>query len=338
MIVAGGDHAPCQEREPVKTTLAEARARMREVELQISADIERRKQIQAAAAPLRKQVELHATRLSKVPVLVERPGNRFMRTTLAGFKSSWLEYAKEIEGLDAIKSPKAQREQIAALLLNGTIKVNLPGEGTSLTVRGVAKRTAVLDRASIRRIEAARAKVAKAQEAVRKALAEQDAVLLEAHMAGDPVESAALAADLATIVTPAALEMLARKASYGLLTEWQVTAMREDAKKHLDHAQSKSKEPCPCTDCTTKRNSRELAARREQEKKAQAKALASLRKVSFTCPTCGQDSVSTVEDGTVKCWNGSCATRWQRPGIRVDAIKVKSMPKSAQPGLAAAGV
>ena len=311
--------------------IAAARAKSREVEATIAADIAKRQELQNRIAPLEARKAKALQHLASVQLLALRPGERVIGMTLSGIHASYLDYAKDLEPVASIRSAKAQDAAVADLLVKGTIKVNLPGEGTQVGVRGLAQKVVITDRAALARIAASRKRAEAAQAAAREAVARHNALLIHEHSNGERATAQWLADQLAKAITPAVLGTIIARTGHGLLTTYLVDEMRTNAKAHLDHALAKTKNVCPCRDCVGSANRTRWAAESEARAKEDAKALNALQRVSFTCPSCGADSVSTVKDGTVKCGNKMECTSWKP--FRLEAVRTKHVTKATPIGL-----
>lgn len=239
---------------------------------------------------------------AKVRLLVERPG-RIHVTSINGFRSAYTGVEQVTAIAEAGKGKGVERA--IELVTSGAIKVQLTGEGTSLSLRGAVQRSRIVRADALRRIEAQQKRVQAAEaaaSAARKALVD---LVRREHEAGAKVAPEAIAAHVGEM---AAYQVAREAIRRSVPNSWQIDDEVKDAAAHLGHAKSKSKDPCPCRRCVSEANRAgwaALDAKRKAEDaakaKAAAKALAAAPKRLFTCPSCGLDSVSPVTDGMVEC-------------------------------------
>lgn len=318
------------------TRLQEARAAVKAAQAAISAGEARAAKARAALDPVRKRRDRAHQALAKVPALIIRPGDRVAHTTLDCVSLSWLN-VEDAQALAAIPASK-RTAAVSDLLRAGTVKVNLAGEGTALTVKGLAAKTHTVDRAALARIARARKASDAAQAAAHKARAAYEATLKREWADGSSCPSADLAEKWGAVIAADLAAKALIEASRGSNVSWEDRNALEAATAHLAHVESKSKDPCPCGPCAATARAKDWAARQEADAKAQAKALASARKVSFTCPLCGQTSITTVDGDRVRCRNRSCSSNlWgaSASGLALDSVKTTRQPKNATVGLVA---
>lgn len=304
-------------------SIKEARERMRHA----NAAAANAATAKADAAKTIKAISVKADRLrakaAKTHLLVQRPG-RIHITSIAGLKVAYVGTAEQ----EAIRAAGRKAIPVAIeMIATGATKVSLAGEGTALSLRGLVQRSRVLTPEANRRIATARRAEQKASEALYRAQRHHVEVVTAAYEAAAKIGPEPIAEYLGERM---AQDIAASVVQRGVPVDWQIESEVEHAKKHLDHALSKSKDPCPCRECIGAANRVRWNAQSEADAKAKAKALATTPKRLFTCPTCGKESISTVIDGKVKCQSSS----WEcRGAYSIEVIRTKAVPKSATLGV-----
>lgn len=288
-------------------------------------------------APARKRWERVHKHLTSRPALILRPGEHYLQTTMACVKLPYFDQTAR-ESLTGVPASKVG-EQIAGLMRAGTLKVNLASEGTSLTPKGLAAKVRLIDKPALMRIAKARKAVAEAEARAAQARAALHSTLAKEYSDGAPVTLADAVDEYWAPAITAELAMKAAEArTRGRLSAWEREALIRDATAHLEHVKSKAKTPCPCIPCLREREGRQRSMLMQQRAKEEARALASMPKASFTCPTCKRDSIAPVEDGAVRCQNRGCQSSYNRSAFPISVIRTKTVPKSTPVGPVPASV
>lgn len=306
----------------------EAKAALAAAQRTLAAKVAEVKAADAARKKAQEAADKVVAPARKRPVLILRPGENVLIGTLASVRPSDIQYSQEAK--DALSLPvKARQQRFFDLFVSGALKVNLASEGVSMTLRGLAAKTRTVDKATLSRLAALDRKASDAERRAREAREAWRAAKRAAHAAGGKVSPEDFASWLARWATISVSVSRGPNAYTGELERAVVAA-----KAHLDHLEAQSSDPCPCEVCRGQRwnREREVAeaqrqAKRDAEAKAREKAIARAPRVQFTCPACGDESVSPVLDGEVECQEEGCGAT-----LRADAIRTKRVPKSVPVG------
>jgi len=306
----------------------EARARLAAVDAEIKAFDEQFAQRDTLIANAQAKVRRATAKYAKRPVIKAQPQNEYevRRDGLAAFHLGW-------SGSEALKGAK-RAFSLAKALIEGNEKVSFGNSGMPGTFKGVAAKTKYVTPATVKELDRLDRLALAAEKRGREARARwKDAkkAAYEAASQRPSVEDIALAVAEQALINREAV----RSNSFDSYRRERLEQHdRVDAVKHLDAAVAKVT-PCPCNRCQQvirqaawDAESKARAADKAAKAKAHEKAVAKAPKVSFICPACSEESVSSVIDGDVTCgYTDDC--RWSGAAI---ALRTKRVPKSSPVG------
>jgi hypothetical protein len=309
--------------------VAEARERLAAIDTQVKAIDERVAARVASQQPVETKIAALVKRSARRPIIKAEPQGEFAlaKNGLAVYHLSWGGGAPE----------GASAKAIAGVVLAGE-KITFGSGGVSLSVKGAAQRTRYVDQATVRRLDALNKKAEDCERRAREARqAWKDAKA--AYYRESPYK--VTPEEIATMVGQGTVLLRQRRDATSMSEKYQrerlVERERPTAQRHLDHVLSKSKDPCPCETCEGARRRATWAAQAEANQRAKEakerereKQLAKAPRVSFTCPSCGMDSISPIFPGTgeVECQSERCGDT-----AIASAIRFKRVAKTTPIGL-----
>ena len=317
----------------VPKVIAEARAQVRDFEQQVANE----KQLVAEKRATAEKA------IAKVNRVRKRLG-RAHGAAVAETSQSVLLLSNGLGDLDygygGIPENVKRRDRAQYVLDSVTIKA--PGDGgPGWKARGAARRIRFITRQTQREIDRLE-RAARAAE--RRAYVARDKWSAAKRSAYEASDARATVDEIVAAMVDIGVAKQGLRAAYGYLSDrYQVESAErrlETAKRHLAHAESRSKDPCPCPWCDQKRQQEAYAVRqeearkqREREDRERERQLRKAPKQRFLCPLCEEWSISVVwkddEDGPeyVSCEYEDCGGSTP---LR-DVPKNKRVPASETP-------
>ena len=253
------------------TPLQQARERLSTFEAKVVEALIVRRKAEAEMKACDAAQTIARNRATKVQALIERPGSVHI-SSVAGIGPSYIGREATVDILSRGRNAKARAIELVA---SGEIKVQLRGEGTILSLRGLTQRTRLVDKAALRRIAVMRRKKDAADAAARAANNALIAAVRREYEAGTKIDAAVIAEYVGTTVALTAKSQAARfSIDWNFASDDRIGETRRDLTAHLAHVKSKSKDDCPCRPCLSARNQARWAADEAERKAARERSAA----------------------------------------------------------------
>lgn len=267
--------------------IAGARVRVKAIEQEIAAREAAVAAAHLAARPAALKLERLQKRHSTPPVVLPSGGS--LRWYPEGIRTWRVGYLPRDEQPRTVK-------RLTELVAGGTVSVDV-GTGVSSKAKGIAQRARIPTPESIRAYRKADAAVKRATLALQEAEAARARVVRGVLETGARIEVEQVAAYVAA--RHLLIEQSETRGDYRI--DWLRRTDLPDAKIHLAHAESRSKDECPCARCRSERVEAEWRAKRAaadkqraKEQAAEERRIARLPKRTFTCPNCDDEHESPV--------------------------------------------
>lgn len=260
----------------VRRHLAEAKARVAEINAEHDALIAKAKAKQQEREPFVRALERIDARRAKVPVIIDWSGGVLHVTTMAAVRAAGWRLDEAFTG----KKPR----QIAEAFETGAVKVS--GSQMDRTAKGQVQKLRVIDKEQLRIVRRAEAATRRAEQALSRAKMAEKAAIAAAYEAGRKLTLQELVADVAKRTVayqavqahdPGTREL--DQAQRLVDGDWSDL---QDAKTHLGHAQAVAKGDAELGACPCRRDARERKEREQQEQEADR--VAALPTTMFICP------------------------------------------------------